>query len=231
MTEEELNEIPEVPAEQEEKSSTSYIPVQQTDVKDVALKVSNTWNSSPLTLLWTDAAQFATLVQNYSLSLADRALAEFERSPLTQELINLDKKIDKSIDYVKGYLNEEFGRENAVSHYVQFGIEKIHGTYKFPIDRNERKTALAKMIYSLNHYNIQGKYSEVYWTDIKNQYDPLVTQAQDIDGNVSDKVGIKDEYKEEIIKTLRAIVNLLKANYPDKFKHELIKWGFQRDKY
>ena len=47
----------------------------------------------------------------------------------------------------------------------------------------------------------------------------------------AEKAEIKKHLIEQTVKTLRAIVGLIKVNYPDSYKHELIKWGFQKDKY
>jgi hypothetical protein len=48
---------------------------------------------------------------------------------------------------------------------------------------------------------------------------------------VASKVGDKNILKKELKKALNAIVNIIKANYPDNYKEELRNWGFQKEKY
>ena len=46
----------------------------------------------------------------------------------------------------------------------------------------------------------------------------------------TNEIIIKNKLK-ELNKTLRALINLIKANYPDTYKAELRTWGFQKEKY
>ena len=56
-------------------------------------------------------------------------------------------------------------------------------------------------------------------------------QAIAIDGEVSVKVGNKNDLRLTIKKTHNALINLLKANYPDSYTTLLRNWGFQKEKY
>lgn len=224
---------PEIELEEEQvKNATSNIPVKENDLFDVSKVVSKNWIADPISLKWNDPASLAAEVEKYKVSLKKRTETGTGRSPVTQQLENLDDKIDNSLSYVKGYIADEYDKKNAVSYYGQFGIEKEMDTYILPRDRNDRKSALGTLISGLvkNGFDIH-KYGVAFWTPIKEEYETLYDKAESIDGEMAKKVSNKNQLKESITKTLRAIVHLLKANYPETFEAELRKWGFQKEKY
>ena len=75
------------------------------------------------------------------------------------------------------------------------------------------------------------EYGTAFWQPIYDQYETALNQATTNDGNVSTKVSSKNTLKEELKKTLRALINVIKGNYPDTYKAELRAWGFQKEKY
>lgn len=116
--------------------------------------------------------------------------------------------------------------------YSQFGIKKDNDRYRMPDDRNDRKNALKMMLDALAANGFDGnKYGAAYWTPLKVEYETLYDKSVEIDSDVTGKVSVKNQLIEKIIKTLKAIVHLIKANYPDTFDAELRKWGFQKGKY
>ena len=58
-----------------------------------------------------------------------------------------------------------------------------------------------------------------------------IVHATTVDGSVSKKVGDKNELRKTILKTHNALINVLKANYPDTYKSVIREWGFQKEKY
>ena len=66
-------------SEGKKKRKISYIPYPNIEICDLAKNVSSKWNSSPLTLLWINSAEFAILVQDLEQSLNDTTIAGYER--------------------------------------------------------------------------------------------------------------------------------------------------------
>ncbi|NJM78706.1 MAG: hypothetical protein HC854_02050 [Flavobacterium sp.] len=154
------------------------------------------------------------------------------RPQVTQSLKVLNAKIDDAVSYVKGYLTDKYKKENDSSYFPAFGIVYKNNRYFLPTDQNKRIEALKLMIEAITTHGFQDKeFGLAFWTATTTQYAALVKQASEIDGQVSVKVGDKNELKKSLKKGLNAIINLLKANYPDTFKQEMREWGFQKEKY
>lgn len=209
------------------------LPVADINFGTVVTKVSEKWLANEwATLRWLTVAQFQTQANSYNTILAIRLQKGATRPQLTQSLRTLDKQIDNALSYVKGYITDKYTKENATSYYAAFGIEHKGKKYVFPTDQNKRIAALQLLLEALSAHGFEDKqYGLAFWTPIATQYDTFVGQASQIDGQVSVKVGDKNELKKNLVKGLNAIINLLKANYPDTYKQELRDWGFQKEKY
>ena len=222
-----------IPTEEKTPNHTRNIPVADVDLMDVAKKVSQTWGLNPLlTLLWLSQLDFDALVILYSTTLMERKSTGGERPEFTGKLIEADAEIDTGVEIVKGYLNDKYTKKKAPDYYAAFGIEKTYKGYKLPIDHNDRKAALELLVAAITTHGFQNNtYGLAYWTALLAKFKVLLEKTETIDGSVSTKVGNKNVLKKEIRKALNALINLLKANYPDTWKTELRNWGFQKEKY
>lgn len=214
-------------------SKKGVVPVTDVNFGEVITSVSKKWASSNwLSLQWLTAAEFDTNAKNYNTVLNARLKEGSTRPQITKALGTLDKTIDGALSYIKIYITEKYKKENATSYYPEFGIEYKINNYLFPADQNKRLLALDLVIAALQTHGFENKeYGVAFWTPIKAQYKLLLEQALAKDGEVSVKVGDKNALKNNLKKGLNAIVNTLKANYPDSYKQELRNWGFQKEKY
>lgn len=190
------------------------------------------WSSKPeITLIWSSAEYFNQITTEYDQILNNR-IKEGSRRPITtKKLTDLDKEINKGINFIKIYLKELYG-ENDKSRYAQYGIVKSGVSYKILIDRANRINALELIIASLKQDGLNDRtYGKDFWENIRNQYIPLKKEAADIDKLISEKVSRKNALKQEIKEHLYALINVLKGNYPKTYKSELRAWGFQKEKY
>lgn len=212
---------------------TNTIPVADIDFGKVALDVAAKWTTTPsISLAWTTASAFSTQVTEYNTALSKRNQSGGNRPQITNKLKALDTTIDESLAYVKGYLVDKYKKESAPSYYPAFGIEHKKNKYVYPKDRNKRSAALQQMIDALVANGLQDKdYGEVFWTDIKTMYDNLLNEAVTSDGMVSNHVSNKNMLKTALTKTMNALIQSIKSNYPDTYKAELRAWGFQKEKY
>jgi hypothetical protein len=212
---------------------TPNIPRADIDLKDAAESVNEAWSNMPaFTLLWLLQSEFELIVTNYGDVLMSRKSTGSTRPEFTVKLKVLDKKINDNLFHIKDYLVAKYGSKTAPSYFSQFGIIHKYNSYNLPKDRNERKAALVLLVAAITTQGFQTMdYGLAYWTAIKTEYDLLLPTAETIDGTVSSKVGNKNELKKQIKKALNAIINLLKANYPDTYKNEMRAWGLQKEKY
>lgn len=214
-------------------NKTATIPAKDADFCNVVKSISNKWNDTEwFSVRWTTSTEFAAKVSSYETILYDRLQTGSSRPQLTKGLKVLEKKTDDSLTYVKGYILEKYKRENAKSYYRAFGIELLNKTYAFPKDQNARLNALDLMVNAIADNGFADKdYGTIFWTNLKTDYENLLTLANEKDSLVSEKVSIKRMLRKDLEKTLNAIIYILKGHYPDTFKSELRNWGFQKEKY
>lgn len=209
------------------------VPATDINFGNVITTVSTKWLANDwLTLKWHDATQFQNNTTSFNNILQSRLQKGATRPQITQSLRTLDKSIDTALSYVKGYIIDKYKKENATSYYAAFGIEHKGTKYMLPKDQNKRIAALHLMIEALTVHDFATKeYGTAFWSPIKDQYIALVNEATTMDGTVAVQVGDKNTLKSDLQKALNAIINALKANYPDTFKQEMRDWGFQKEKY
>ena len=208
---------------------------------DVGTAMKAQWATVPaLTLLWLTPAAYSTALADFGTNLTDKRRVAAERSPNVQRLIELDDVADDALPYLKSYINEEAGsKAKGNAEYAAHGmilVGKKTKRMEFAADRQERvkgvEMLLAKLgtgATALPYAN--RKYGSAFWQAWLDEYKPMVGKSGDDAGTVSFKVSKKDEAKKTVTKALRAIIYLLKANYPDTFEAELRQWGFRKESY
>lgn len=212
------------------------IPVGDMDFGTVANDAVAMWKAeSWLTLQYITQSQAQQKVDLFNTIIGNRKDDGGGRPQYTVALETINKEIDGSIKYIKGYIQEEHGdegKEVVQSYYPAFGIVKKGGAFEIPADASNRKIALDLMISGIkaNHFDAK-KYGLAYWEDIKTRYDALVLNSRALDGSISDKVGEKNVLKEEIKEVLVSLINILEGNFPKTYQEQLRKWGFQKEKY
>jgi hypothetical protein len=223
--------IPEIKTTKPQK--TAIVPNSDIDFGKVIKTVGTKWTQNPwLTLKWLTPAQFVTNSTTYENTLTARVQTGASRPQITQAFKALDKTIDESLVYVKGYIVEKHNKEMAKSFYPSFGIEHVNKSYVFPADQNKRAVALGLMLAAIQENGFADKdYGTAFWTPIKSQYDNLIQAATSTDSKIALKAGDKKLLRKELDKALKAIVHAIKANYPENYKEELRNWGFQKEKY
>lgn len=215
------------------KKSVQNVPLSDVDFLTVAKVVATTWAANPtFTLLWTNVTDFTTLVNNYETTYHARKQGGSVRPQYTKQLKALDKTINDSLMFIKNYLSDKYGKDNAPSYYAEFGIEKNNKSYTLPKDRNSRGTSLTMLLAAIDTHGFTTmNYGKTYWQPLVTQYNTLLLQSQQTDSTISQNVGNKNIIKEQIREVLNSLILLIKANYPNSFKNELRTWGFQKEKY
>lgn len=215
------------------KRSKAYTPAADVNLKDLATIVAASWKQNPhITLVWIEQTSFETAVGEFNSSLGQRLSTGGSRSSVTNDLKNLDQKINSHAEYLKVYLKEKVGKKDYSAYLAQFGIVRQGKNFVFPTDRNKRNEALNLTMEALQAHGFANKtYGLAFWQEIKNQYDYLLNTAITTDSHVAGLVSTKNQHRDQIVKTLNALIHIIKGNYPDDYAAVLRTWGFQREKY
>jgi hypothetical protein len=215
------------------KTSKSTLPVKEADFNSVAIAVALHWEKNPqITLPWTNPAAFKAATATFGTSFATRAGMKGTRRSVTQDLKEMNKEIDTSIEPLKGYMVDIFGKKNAPAHYEVLGIVRIRNIYKLPADNDRRLYALEQLLKGIETYDLADrKYGKAYWEDVFARFSAIKQQAFDADKTSAEHISIKTELRKEIRRTLNALILIIKAYNPDTWKEELRVWGFQKEKY
>ena len=216
-----------------EPVKTPNIPRADADLRDIAESASAKWHDTPaLTLIWMTQPNFDHLVTTFKDILGSRISTGSTRSEFTGKLKDADKRINAGASHIKDYLIGKYGRKMAFTYYSAFGIVRMGKAFKISPDHDNRKDALELILAALTVHGFDSfEYGHDYWTNVQTDFLEALAKTKGIDGDVSSKVGSKNDLKKQIRKVLNALINLLKANYPDTYKNEMRNWGFQKEKY
>ena len=210
----------------------SIVPKSDIDLGTVLKSVSTQYASCGIALSWISSIQASQLADDYLADLHIRQLEGGKRRPITIELKLAEDEQNKAVVFVKNYLLEKYGKEKAVGFYAEFGLEKVMGTSQLPKDRDRRLESLQKIVQSLTaHGFVSQAYGASYWTVLRDNYMALDASAREKDSLVTNKVNSKNNLKNQGTKFLNAMVNLVKAMYPDDHRSKLREWGFQKERY
>ena len=221
------------PTVKPKKQSKSITPADDLNLKDLSQSIAASWQQNlPITLIWTTPAAFATTVNLFDASLGQRLTTGGGRAVVTNQLKALDKTINEHTDYLKTYLKDLFGKDNFTSYFPQFGIAKERKSFVFPADSNMCSAALKMALEAIAAHGLQDKtYGLAFWQSLSQEYDAALKASVDTDGSVAGLVKTKNEHRQQIRKTLNALIHIIKGNYPDTYASVLREWGFQKEKY
>jgi len=209
------------------------VPRADIDLGSLCHLVGQNWTKSKwLTLQWMAVDEFVHSVAVYNALLTDKTVQGSTRPQITRYLRQLDKKIDNSIEYIKGYLVDKYSKTEAPAYYEAFGIIREGKGFTIPKHRNTRQESLAQMLKGIAQEGFtKNTYGQVFWADLKSKFDGYVAQAKQMDSGVSEKTGNKNVLKNVLRRGLNGLVLIIKGNHPDTWKTELRNWGFQKEKY
>ena len=212
---------------------TPNLPAGQLELATLGLGVAKSWIASELgDLLWKKKTAFLPQAQTYYDSITSADAAGDDRSPAANRLRELDKLIDKGLNFVKGYLAEDHEGDADEAFYDEFGLVTEGKNQRLPKARPARAKALVKLLAAVDAHGYNGrKFGKAYWTPIEVEYKALVAQRRKTEGTASGEVGKKNVQENPLRKVLKALVNLIKANYPDTYKSVLREFGYQKEGY
>jgi hypothetical protein len=216
-----------------EPTYTPNLPVGQLELATLGLFAAKFWQTSALgDLLWKTKAAFLPQAQAYSDSLSTADAADDDRGPAARRLRELDVLVNKGVVIVRSYLAEDHDDDADEAFYDEFGIVTEGESKRLPKKRPARAKALKKLLVAIAaHKYDDRKHGKAYWTPIEKEYRELVEKRRQTESDSSGEVGKKNEQEKPLRKVLKALINLIKAHYPDTYKSVLREFGFQKEGY
>jgi len=212
---------------------TDFVPTKDIDFGKVAEIASNKWEAETwLKLLWVTSDEFKQKQVLYNKILAIRLEQGGNKPKGVKEIAVLDKKINDTVSYVKGYIIDKYKKDSAPSYYKSFGFVFENKSNRFPKDQDTRLQSLNLMVKAIEENGFSDKeFGLAFWKNIRDKYQALLKQTSNNDGAISVNVKDKNVLKKSLAKIMNALVLNIKSNYPDTFKGVLRDWGFQKEKY
>ncbi len=212
---------------------TGELPRKDADVLSVAQAVSGKWSATPaVTLAWMSAAAFAELVAQYATMFGAKRSASGVRPSQTYNLRVLDARIAEATTAVKIYVNAREGTLRSTALYARFGMVREAKMYRLPQDRQNRLAALRVMAEAVEAEGFGAKaYGTAFWTGMAADYEAALDAATTTDGAISGSAARKNVAKAEILKVMKALMWVLRGNYPDTYRLKWREWGWQKEDY
>lgn len=208
------------------------IPEAEGDIATLAQQVAAHWSGSPLTLIWTNADAFSTAATTFRNQLLARRDTGALRPGHTYTMNEIEEQIEAALREVKVYIQGKFKTAGAAAQYPRYGMVHRGDRWIMPPDRDDLRISLNSMITAIAADGFgEREYGTAFWTGIKANFDAAFNAAKNTDGAISGAISDKNEEKEYILKTLKALLNLLEANYPDSYEEQYRLWGFQVEDY
>ena len=223
----------EQPEEKNRIKKKANLPNKDVDLISVSKDAFAIWSKdNSLLLKWITRTAFQASIITFEHSLREQTDLKGDRSIVTKVMSSLNTEITKNTDYIKVYLAELYSKADAPSYYAKFGIIKSGTSYRLPLDNDKRLLGMEQLIKGLAAHNLDEKpFGKVYWTDIRNRFAAALAQSRKTVGSSSEQVGNKNEHRKIIRKVLNSLVLRVKSDYPDTYKEELRRWGFQKERY
>ncbi|GAA3967983.1 hypothetical protein [Hymenobacter antarcticus] len=213
------------------------IPKKDGPLAEVGRLVAEAWGKETwFALRWKTQADFVKVVTDFTAGLTEKRSAATARTPQSQRLQELDDQFDEGLRILKKYVNEDSGYDKARTdaRLPGFGLlANKNGGFILSRDRDQRLVALRELLLpSVAAAPFAGRdYGTAYWQTRFDEYKTLLGKTDGLAGKVSRSVSQKDTAKQELRKTLQAVIYALKANFPDTFEAELRSWGFRKESY
>jgi hypothetical protein len=211
----------------------SNTPTDDVNLAALCMRVANKWAAYPqLTLVFIAQADFLQQATNFNTLIQQRVLEQQTRPTTTRTTKQLEADVKLAMRVVRGYLLEKYKEDAKVKLYLpDFGLEKRGNTWLLPTDQQRVLIAIrTAKAGTLTHGFGTKSFGTTFWTAMETNYTNAIQAAISNDGSASSTVAQKEVMKKEIKKTLVALRNAIRANYPDTYAGVLRDFGFQKEK-
>ena len=211
-------------------------PTDLINIATLGITTGNSWgiNYPNLVVNFTTPSEYTAFHTEFRNRLLERQENESKRILAISNLRKANKELATSIKFLKSYLLEEYGKEDAVTHYSEYGLVLENRIYRFPKDNDDRMKKLDTLINTLSAPNNpfqHKKYGLTYWENLRNEHKLNWNLCKTLDGNRSVLAKAIQLDKKKALNWQSRLRQQVKIN--DKENHKSI-WrnlGFQSEKY
>ena len=224
---------PDAVAKVAKKTVRSNTPTDDINLAALGMRVANQWAAFPqLTLMFITQADFLQQATDFNALIQQRVLEQQTRPTTTRTTKQLLAEINLGLKVVRGYLLEKYkDATKAKIYYPDFGLEKKGKVWVLPTDQQRILIAIrTAKAGTLTHGFGTKSFGTTFWNTMETNYTNAVQSAFGNDGSSSNTVAQKEVMKKDIKKTLTAVRNAIRANYPDTYNGMLRNFGFQKEK-
>ena len=210
-------------------------PVDYINIAELGVTSGNAWKTKYPTL----TVSFITVTQYLDLHTSMRANAvkikqlNADRKQATDTLKAIHKLIGKHLANLKSYIVDEYGKENAIRLYDQYGIIRKKDKFSFPSDNDDCGRSLDMVVQELSkpaHPLANKKYGVDFWIVQRDAQRAAWNTNKTMDGERSMLTATLQAQKKEAIKLQSRLRTHLRAAYGDAHKSVLRDFGFQNEK-
>ena len=212
--------------------SKATIPHRETEFLSVAKNVQKYWSASELKLGWTDADELLVKMNDLLTNTEQARSIKANRRPISREIKLLMAEINSNLSSVRTAVKMKLGEENYDVYLTQLGFVHSSRGYLFPFNAESIIISLTQLINGIARLELSPYlYDEAYWQAMLEKFKTKVETSRKMAADLSALVSQKLILKSDIRKTLNSVVLLLRANYPDSYKHVLRSWEVQKERF
>ncbi len=190
------------------------------------------WKLNPHIVIGRAAqTEVADWLASFKAAGKSRHTISSKRTDITINLNALEIEINDNLRYVKHYIEEEFGFQNAKAHYYKFGIEKSSSMYDLGISRDTILMNLKKLIEGIIEIGYtERKYGLAFWQPLHDEFETLLAASKEKEGKQSVTANEKAVYREKIREAFKDLAKMLELMYPENFLSVQKEWGFLKSR-
>jgi len=212
--------------------SKATIPHREVDFISVAKNVQKYWSVSDLKLGWTNADELLVKINDLDALSSQAIDIKAGRRPVSREIEVLRNETKSHLSAVRTAVKMKLGEENYDVYLPQLGFIHSSRGYAFPKNAESIMVSLNSLIKGLSDLELSPYlYDEAYWQAMLEKFKTNIESSRKMAAEISALVSQKLELKSEIRKILNSVVLLLRANYPDSYKHVLRSWEVQKERF
>ncbi|HAN79284.1 MAG TPA: hypothetical protein DCQ31_16710 [Bacteroidales bacterium] len=213
-------------------SKKSNIPAGDAEFLALCKTVSDNYSKSNFEIDSCSKQQLAAMVSEYKNLLTEMYEQRTDRNPAIKDIDAARKKHDNALSYVKAYITDKYGKQNAPSYFAEFGIERQNGAYKLPFAQDMRAVGLDKMVKALQKHGFtENTYGVNFWAPLAIEYKRLLELNLQATGNISSYGAQKNEIKDQLKQGLTNIRFFVRAKFPTTYNAEWRKLGFLKERF
>ena len=210
-------------------------PIDYINIAELGVTSGTAWKTKypTLTVSFITVTEYLNLHTDMRTNAVKTKQLNADRKQATDILKAIHKLIGKHLYNLKGYIIDEFGKENAIRLYDQYGIIHKGKKYAFPSDNDDCGRSLDMVVAELSkpaHPLANKKYGLDFWIVQRDAQRAAWATNKTMDGERSMLTATLQSQKKEAVKLQARLRTHLRAAFGDSYKSVWRDFGFQNEK-